>query len=187
MPVGNDWFHTFCRRGERQLSSLSRLGVDFPEPFSPNPTDFSFCPLSQASFSLIPCSTADLRTSSETLHGFLLPPTCRLAGIFVAQFPWASLAPARSTFHFPSMSLDPIGSIHWAKVRPTHRASSFAKAPIFAEKLRRGETAGQGIARRKVMGSAVSLTTMTDSLHSHNSNPRNRVKGFASRGLIVLR
>ena len=35
------------------------------------------------------------------------------------------------------------------------------------EKLRRG---GQGIARRKVMGSAVSLTTMTDSLHSHNSN-----------------
>ncbi len=32
------------------------------------------------------------------------------------------------------------------------------------------------------MGSAVSLTTMTDSLHSHNSNPRNRVKGFASRG-----
>ncbi len=32
------------------------------------------------------------------------------------------------------------------------------------------------------MGSAVSLTMMTDSLHSHNSDPRNRVKGFASRG-----
>jgi hypothetical protein len=32
------------------------------------------------------------------------------------------------------------------------------------------------------MGSAVNLTMMTDSLHSHNSNPRNRVKGFASRG-----
>jgi hypothetical protein len=63
-----------------------------------------------------------------------------------------------------------------------HGTSSFAKAPIFAEKLRRGETAGQGIARRKVMGSAVSLTMMTDSLHSHNSNPR---KSFASRGLIV--
>jgi hypothetical protein len=31
-------------------------------------------------------------------------------------------------------------------------ANSFAKAPIFAEKLRRGETAGQEIARRKVMG-----------------------------------
>jgi hypothetical protein len=44
--------------------------------------------------------------------------------------------------------------------------------------------AGQGIARRKIMGSAVRLTTMTDSLHSHNAN--HRVKGFASRGLIVL-
>src|SRR5580700_11646823 len=29
----------------------------------------------------------------------------------------------------------------------------------------------RGIARRKVMGLAVSLTTMTDSLHLHNSNP----------------
>jgi hypothetical protein len=67
-----------------------------------------------------------------------------------------------------------------------HGTSSFAKAPTFAEKLRRGETAGHGIARRKVMGSGVSLTMMTDSLHSRNSNPRNRVKGFASRGLIVL-
>jgi len=62
--------------------------------------------------------------------------------------------------------------------------SSFAMAPIFAEKLRRGETAGQGIARRKVRGSGVNLTTMTDSLHSRNSN--HRVKGFASRGFIVL-
>jgi hypothetical protein len=44
--------------------------------------------------------------------------------------------------------------------------------------------AGQGIARRKIMGPAVILTMMKDSLHSHNSN--HRVKGFASRGLIVL-
>src|SRR5204863_7798487 len=66
--------------------------------------------------------------------------------------------------------------------------------------LRRDETAGQGIARRKVMGSAVSLTMMTDSLHSRNSNhdglrsgrhrsllakmpkPKARVKRSASRG-----
>src|SRR2546423_3711092 len=32
------------------------------------------------------------------------------------------------------------------------------------------------------MKSAVSITTMPDSPHSHNSNPRNRVKGSASRG-----
>ena len=25
---------------------------------------------------------------------------------------------------------------------------------------------------------------MTDSLHTHHSNPRNRVKGFASRGIV---
>ena len=60
------------------------------------------------------------------------------------------------------------------------RASSFAEASIFAEKLRRDETAGHGIARRKVMGSGVSLTMMTDLLLSRNSN--HRVKGFASRG-----
>ena len=78
--------------------------------------------------------------------------------------------------------------------RPLHR------------KLRRGEVARQGITRRKIKGSGVSLTMMTDSLHSHNSNhdglrsgrhcsllarmPKpnakkrrvNRVKGFASRG-----
>src|SRR5438552_3593328 len=59
-------------------------------------------------------------------------------------------------------------------MRTTHRTSPFAKAPIFAEKLRRGETAGQGIPRRKVIGSAVHLTTMTDSLPSHNSNPRKK-------------
>lgn len=34
--------------------------------------------------------------------------------------------------------------------------------------------------------SAVSLTMMTDSLHSQNSNPRNRGRGLASRGLIGL-
>jgi len=56
------------------------------------------------------------------------------------------------------------------------------QAPIFAEKLQRGEAAGRGIGRRKVMGSVVSLTTMTDSLRSRISNPRNRVKGFTSRG-----
>jgi hypothetical protein len=67
-----------------------------------------------------------------------------------------------------------------------HGTSSFANATIFAKKLRGGETAGQGIVRRKVMGSAVRFTTMTDSLRSHNSNPRNRVKGFASRGLVGL-
>jgi hypothetical protein len=32
--------------------------------------------------------------------------------------------------------------------------------------------------------SAVSLTMMTDLLQSHNSNPRNRVKGSTSRGLL---
>src|SRR5207249_1813213 len=62
-----------------------------------------------------------------------------------------------------------------------HRHATFAKASIFAEKLRRDETAGQAIARRKVMRSAVRVTTLTDSLHSHNSN--HRVKGFASRGI----
>jgi monofunctional glycosyltransferase len=56
------------------------------------------------------------------------------------------------------------------KMRATHRASSFAKAPTFAEKLRRGEMAGHGIARRQIMGSGVSLTMMTDSLHARNSN-----------------
>ena len=55
-------------------------------------------------------------------------------------------------------------------MRSIHGASSFAKAPIFAEKLRRAETAAQGIARRKIMGSPVGLTMMADSLHSHNSN-----------------
>jgi hypothetical protein len=39
---------------------------------------------------------------------------------------------------------------HTAKLGTAHRASW--KASIFAEKLRRDETAGQGIARRKVMG-----------------------------------
>src|SRR4029077_14439756 len=87
--------------------------------------------------------------------------------------------------HFLRVATHVLGYLHRTKVPAAHRASSFAKAPIFAKKLRRGETKGQGIARRKVMGSAVGLTTMTDSLHSHNSNPRNRVKGFASRSLIV--
>jgi hypothetical protein len=32
--------------------------------------------------------------------------------------------------------------------------SSFVKAPIFAEKLRRGETAGQGLAQRSHGGSS---------------------------------
>ena len=45
---------------------------------------------------------------------------------------------------------------------------------------RRGETAGQGIARRKVMGSGVSLTMMTDSLHSRNSNPRKKASPHAA-------
>jgi len=62
-----------------------------------------------------------------------------------------------------------IGSIHRAKVRTAHGTSSFAKAPIFAKKLRPGETAGHGIARRKVMGGG-NLMTMANSLHSPNSN-----------------
>src|SRR6266542_6806505 len=72
---------------------------------------------------------------------------------------------------------------HAEEVGAAHRVSAFGEAPIFAEKLRRGETAGQGIARRKVMGSAVSLTTMTDSLHSHNSNPRKNASPHAALGV----
>ena len=42
--------------------------------------------------------------------------------------------------------------------------------------------------REEKSWAAVRLTTMTDSLHLHNSNPRNHVKGFASRhGESVLR
>src|SRR5205814_1915184 len=64
--------------------------------------------------------------------------------------------------------------LHAAKVRSAHRASSFAKA-----------SAGHGIARRKVIGSAIHLPMMTNSLDSHNSN--HRVKGFASRGIASMR
>jgi hypothetical protein len=40
-----------------------------------------------------------------------------------------------------------------------------------------------GIARRKVMGSAVSLRMMTDSLRSHNSNPRKKASPHAALGV----
>jgi hypothetical protein len=96
--------------------------------------------------------------------------------IYVARFPSAPLIEQKCGPHIEHQPL--------LELRPDE--SSFARTPIIAEKLRRGETAGQAIARRKVMGAAVSPTTMTDSLHSHNSNPRNRVKGFASRGLVGL-
>jgi hypothetical protein len=43
-------------------------------------------------------------------------------------------------------------------------ATEQGRLPAFAK-----ATAGQRIARRKVMVLALSLTTMTDSLHSHNS------------------
>jgi len=47
---------------------------------------------------------------------------------------------------------------HAAEVRTAHGASAFVEA-----------TAGQENAPRKVMGSAINPTTMTDSPHSHNS------------------
>jgi hypothetical protein len=66
------------------------------------------------------------------------------------------------------------------------RASSFAKAAIFDEKLRRGETAGQGIERRKVMG----VSGMPDDDDGFAAlaqlESAYRVKGFASRGLVGL-
>lgn len=35
-----------------------------------------------------------------------------------------------------------------------------------------------------MIGSAVNLTTMANPMHSHNSN--HHVKGFASRGVVIL-
>src|SRR5207248_2079502 len=62
------------------------------------------------------------------------------------------------------------------KCDPAHGTSSFANFPS-SLKSHDVATAGQGIARRKVMGrAAVSLPTMTDSLHSHNSNPRKSLR-----------
>jgi hypothetical protein len=63
------------------------------------------------------------------------------------------------------------GDLHRASafVKTTADEFSFGRLPS-SLKLRRDKTAGQGKCEGEESFLAVNLTTMTDSLHSHNSN-----------------
>jgi hypothetical protein len=119
-----------------------------------------------AASSLIPSSATYFRTSSVILTRSL--PLIRPPGlpIYVARFPSAPFMEKKCGPHMghqPSLKLRPTGP-------PSPRLPSSLKTYDVARRrdmiLRPGKSCGQGR----------SLTTMTDSLHSCNSNPRKRLR-----------